>query len=259
VYFGALILKINLQLIEMKTKTVFFGALIAALALSSCTQESNSVNDWLNPNLSYGSVSDQDGNTYATIVIGNQEWMAENLRTTKFCNGVPIPNVTDRNHWGSLNTSAWVYYDNDNQYDIPYGKLYNWYAANDLRNICPCGWHVPSDAEWTVLINYLDNNSLNGKSAIVGGWMKSMGTQYWQSPNAGATNQSGFSGLPGGWRIGTGTNKGFTDIGLLTIWWSTTEYSSNSAWTRQIGHNFEGLYREKPSKKNGFSVRCVKD
>jgi len=137
-------------------------------------------------------VTDIDGNEYATIQIGTQVWMAENLRTTKYCNGDPIPNVTDSLQWVNLATGAWAHNNNYSQYENLYGKLYNWYAVDDSRNICPCNWHVPTDAEWTTLIDYL------GGEGVAGGKMKSTGTQYWLSPNTDATNESGFSGLPGG-------------------------------------------------------------
>ena len=139
-----------------------------------------------------------DGYTYSSIVLGNgQEWMAENLRTTVYANGDPIPNVTDGQLWMNLTTGAWVHYDNDNQYENPYGKLYNWYTVADPRNVCPAGWHVPSDTEWSTFINYIDTNADGGNNIpnYAGGGMKSNGTQYWGSPNFGATNESGFSGL----------------------------------------------------------------
>jgi hypothetical protein len=106
--------------------------------------------DWLNPALTYGSVTDIDGNTYATIQIGTQVWMAENLRTTRYRNGDPIPNVTDKWKWGGLSRGAWCHYENDPKYEVPYGKLYNWHTVSDARKMCPTGWHVPYEAEWTV-------------------------------------------------------------------------------------------------------------
>jgi uncharacterized protein (TIGR02145 family) len=214
--------------------------------------------DYLNPNLTYGSVTDLDGNSYATIQIGTQTWMAENLRTTKYCNGDPIPNVTDGDEWSNLTTGAWSHYNNNTQYEIPYGKLYNWYAVEDSRNVCPCGWHVPTDEEWITLIGYLDIsadvNLIGIQSVTAGGKMKSSGTQYWQTPNTGATNESGFSGLPSGIRVG-----GFSNVGRLGRWWSSSEsstyfadvcelyYESGYVWT---------LYYDKPW---GLSVRCLMD
>jgi uncharacterized protein (TIGR02145 family) len=192
-----------------------------------------------------------NGYTYASIVLGNgQEWMAENLRTTSYANGDPIPNVTDANQWGNLTSGAWVHYNNDSQYENPYGKLYNWYSVVDTRNVCPTGWHVPSDTEYTFLSAYL------GGESVAGGKMKSTGTQYWQSPNTDATNESGFSGLPGDYRDISGS---FGDGGIEGYWWSSTEYDTGSAWDRSLHHNSDNAWRIFHLKTNGFSVRCLKD
>jgi len=192
-----------------------------------------------------------DGYTYSSIVLGNgQEWMAENLRTTFYANGDPIPNVTDANQWQNLTTGAWAHYNNDSQYENPYGKLYNWYAVDDSRNVCPTGWHVPSDAEWTVLSDYL------GGEAVAGGKMKSTGTAYWFTPNTDATNESGFSGLPGGDRSSNGT---FNAGGGTGLWWSSTEGDTVNAWSRVLGYNDGAVYRDGLNKADGFSVRCLRD
>jgi uncharacterized protein (TIGR02145 family) len=192
-----------------------------------------------------------DGYTYSSIVLGNgQEWMAANLRTTTYANGDPIPNVTDDTQWQNLTTGAWAHYNNDSQYENPYGKLYNWYTVADPRNVCPTGWHVPSDAEWTVLCDYL------GGGAVVGGKMKSTGTAYWLTPNTGATNESGFSGLPGGYRNLGGT---FGNIGANGLWWSSTEDGTDSAWFRALSYDSGHVYRSNGGKANGFSVRCLRD
>ena len=192
-----------------------------------------------------------NGYTYTSIVLGNgQEWMAENLRTTTYANGDPIPNVTDANQWENLTTGAWAHYNNDSQYENPYGKLYNWYTVNDPRNVCPTGWHVPTDAEWTVLIDYL------GGESVAGGKMKSTGTQYWLYPNTDATNESGFSGLPGGFRNGNGTFLGIGDFGY---WWSSTEDGTYFAWDRALDYSSGGVSRGNVYKESGFSVRCLRD
>ncbi len=191
-----------------------------------------------------------DGYTYASIVLGNgQEWMAENLRTTTYANGDPIPNVTGA-EWENLTTGAWVHHNNDSQYENPYGKLYNFYTVDDPRNVCPTGWHVPTDAEYTLLNDYL------GGETVAGGKMKSTGTQYWSSPNTGATNESGFSGLPGGARNFNGT---FIYIGGIGLWWSSTEYVPGLAWYRSLDYNEPIFYRPDNSTKCGFSVRCLRD
>ena len=188
-----------------------------------------------------------DGYTYSSIVLGNgQEWMAENLRSISYANGDPIPNVTDLTQWINLTTGAWSHYNNDSQYENPYGKLYNWYTVADPRNVCPTGWHVPTDAEWTLLSNYL------GGDPVAGGKMKSTGTQYWLSPNTGANNESGFSGIPGGLR----NPGGFGGINSYGVYWTSTiglnpkDLDSQSTW---LGTLFPA------SGTWGVSVRCVKD
>ena len=195
-------------------------------------------------------MTDQEGNSYQTIKIGEQEWMAENLRTTSYANGDSIPNVTDANQWENLTTGAWAHYNNDSQYENPYGKLYNWYTVNDSRNVCPTGWHVPSDAEWTVLSDYL------GGESVAGGKMKSTGTQYWESPNAAATNESGFSGLPGGIRINNGS---FYELALLGFWWSSTEEGANNSLYSQLRYGDGSVYRDNGGESFGLSVRCLRD
>lgn len=162
---------------------------------------------------------DADGNVYSTVVIGNQEWFAVNLKTTKYNNGTPIPNVTSNSDWGNLTTGAYAWYENNEAtYKNAYGALYNWYAVN-TGNLCPTGWRVPTDAEWTTLANYV------GGESVAGGKLKSTRTApdahpRWESPNTGATDEYGFSALPGGYRSGSG---GFSSIGGNGNWWSSTE------------------------------------
>ena len=194
------------------------------------------------------------GYTYATVVLGNgQEWMAENLRTTTYANGDPIQQVTDGDEWSAISTGAWAHYVNNASYEDPYGKLYNWYAVADPRNVCPTNWHVPTDAEWTVLTDYL------GGESVAGGKMKSTGTQYWASPNTGATNESGFSGLPGGSRHSLdGT---FSYLGNGGSWWSASENENvaDYAWNRTLLYSTAGIYQDDNDKWTGFSVRCLRD
>jgi uncharacterized protein (TIGR02145 family) len=208
-----------------------------------------------------GAGVDFDGYSYASIVLGNgQEWMAENLRTMVYANGDSIPNITTPNQWSNLTTGAWAHYNNDNQYENPYGKLYNWYTVSDTRNVCPNGWHVPSDSEWNMLIGYLDssfNPSIQGtQSSIAGGMMKSIGIQYWITPNTGATNQSGFSAVPGGTRITSGT-YGF--IGGNGFYWSSTVIGTGLAWYRYLGSSSGGVGRDYDNWEDGYSVRCIRD
>ena len=191
-----------------------------------------------------------DGYTYTSIVLGNgQEWMAENLRTTTYANGDPIPNVTDNTQWENLTTGAWSHYNNVSQYENPYGKLYNWYTVADSRNVCPTGWHVPTDAEYTLLTDYL------GGGSVAGGKMKS--TAYFASPNTDATNESGFSGLPGGKRYAlTGT---FTFFGTGGYLWSSTQSSTSTAWFLTLYNDYGFVTRNAEIKNDGYSVRCLRD
>lgn len=195
------------------------------------------------------SVTDIDGNEYPIVQIGDQCWTAENLKTTRFADGSVIPNVTSVDSWINLSTPAWCNYENSPANDITYGKLYNWFTVADPRNVCPTGWHVPTDAEWTVLTDYL------GGQDVAGGKMKT--TSGWQSPNTGATNESGFSGLPGGFRYDYGGD--FGSIGYYGYWWSSSESSASAAWYRFLFYNNDYASRNSSYKQGGFSVRCLRD
>jgi uncharacterized protein (TIGR02145 family) len=204
-----------------------------------------------NSTLTYGSMTDQDGNVYKTLVIVTQEWMVENLRARTYRNGVVIPEVTDAATWGGLTTGASCWYNNDSAtYACPFGRLYNWYAVASSNNVCPTGWHVPTDAEWTTLENQL------GGSSIAGGKMKSTGTLYWQSPNTSADNSSGFSGLAGGSR---NNNGAFGNFGYDGYWWSSSENNTYSALSRLMNYNNGNTYSTNANKSVGFSVRCMRD
>lgn len=188
-------------------------------------------------------VTDSDGNSYETIQIGTQLWMKENLKTTKFCNGDDIPNVTT-NAWYSLTTPAWTYYNNDSaSNNNGYGKLYNWYAMRDARNVCPCGWHVPTKAEWETMANYL------GGLAAAGEAMKS--TTGWIQ-NDWATNSSGFTGLPAGLRLLPNTLLYDKWDGA---WWQNSPYGE----AKQL--HVDSFYLLNPvfDEEVGLSIRCVKD
>jgi uncharacterized protein (TIGR02145 family) len=152
----------------------------------------------------YGSnITDVEGNSYKTVYIGTQQWMGENLKVSKYSDGTTIPNVTNDSQWSNLTTGAWAYNNNDEANNAKYGKLYNWYAVNPTtngnKNICPTGWHVPTDAEWTVLTDFLGGD-------VAGGKLKEVGTINWKSPNTEAINVSLFTGLPGGLRDYNGDN-----------------------------------------------------
>lgn len=194
-------------------------------------------------------ITDIDGNTYRTIKIGNQWWMAENLKVTHYRNGDFIPNVTDGNEWWfNLTTGAYCNYDNNVNNVTTYGRLYNWYAVNDSRNIAPEGWHVPSDAEWQTLVN-----SLGGKEDA-GGKMKESGTAYWDRPNTGATNESGFSALPSGIR-----SQNFAFMGTWAWFWSSSIYIGNYAWSWDLTYDQSRIRQTYNLERYGFSIRCIKD
>ncbi len=205
-----------------------------------------------NTGLTYGTVSDIDGNIYKTITIGTQTWMAENLKTTTLNDGTPIQNVTGDTEWGDLTTPGFCIYDNEGlDYKDIYGCLYNWYAVN-TNNLCPAGWHVPSTDELTTL------------STFLGGWdiavdkLRETGNTHWRPPNEGATNESGFTALPGGNRSNPWYS--FYNLGDLSNWWSIDEESSTYAYSLQITTfmtNSAGIASR--YKRNGFSVRCMKD
>jgi len=212
--------------------------------------------------LETGTVTDIDGNVYQTVKIGDQLWMAENLKVTHYRNGDAIPNVTDSTDWGNLTTGAYCNYYNDANNATTYGRLYNWYAVNDSRNIAPEGWHVPSDEEWKTLEMYLgmsqsDADDSGRRGTGVGGKMKEAGTEHWNSPNTGATNESGFSALPGGYRSYKGTY--YYGRGYFAHFWSSTEYDSDGAWYRDLYYNDSGVWRGYINERDGVSVRCVRD
>ena len=196
-------------------------------------------------------VSDIDGNVYQTIKIGNQIWMAENLKVSHYRNGDAIPNVTDDTDWSNLTTGAYSEYDNNSANVDTYGRLYNWYAVDDSRNIAPAGWHVPTDNEWQTLVDYLGGNS------VAGGKMKETGTEHWNSPNTGATNESGFTALPGGNHDYDSGN--YIEMGDYAYFWSATDGDSNFAWTRLLHYQYSIVIRSYGYKRGGWSVRCVRD
>jgi uncharacterized protein (TIGR02145 family) len=214
-----------------------------------------------NATIPYGTMTDQEGNSYRTVRIGNQIWMAENLRTTKYRNGTIIPNITDNTQWQSITTGAYCSYNNNTSNDCPYGKLYNWYAVVNTNQLCATGWHVPSDAEWNTLVANLDPlynpNAQGSQSNTAGGKMKSTGILYWLSPNTDATNSSGWSGLPGGYR--GNTNGSFFSIGSNGGWWSSTLDNLVASWYRSFDYDKGNVFRFGYTKSTGFSVRCVKD
>jgi uncharacterized protein (TIGR02145 family) len=202
---------------------------------------------------------DGDDNNYPVIKIGTQVWMAENLKTTKYSDGTTIPLVTNPSDWLSLSTDAYCWYNNDETaYKSPYGGLYNWYAIstnnNGGKNVCPAGWHVPTDAEWTTLTTYLGGENLAGGKMKATGTIED-GTGLWTSPNF-ATNESGFTALSGGSRWATGT---FNEMTTTGFWWSSTEYSMFYSWFRSMMNVSNAANRNNLNKNEGISVRCLKD
>ena len=227
---------------------IYFLTLTSALIilLTACKKEDN--NDNPPPVII---VTDIDGNIYNTITNGTQVWMKENLKVTRYRNGNDIPNVTDSIAWSTLTTGAYCSYDNNTINANSYGYLYNWYAVSDSQNIAPTGWHVPSDDEWTTLIEYL------GGSDVAGGKMKETGTNYWVDPNTGATNESGFTALPGGYRYSL---DGMCYLlGKGGYWWSSTTADASDAWLSSVIYNNTHSPQYYYNKRHGYSIRCVLD
>lgn len=200
-----------------------------------------------------GTVSDIEGNIYNTITIQNLVWMAEDLRTTKYKNGDLI--ATTNPH--SLDISGeempkyqWAYEGNEDHVSI-YGRLYTWYTATDIRGVCPINWHVSTEAEWDALTNYL------GGEEIAGGFLKEAGTDHWNSPNEGATNELGFNALPGGYRNFTGI---YYLIGTLSNWWTIDKTDSSRQVISYLVSMETKIHKSTSlDKKNGANIRCVKN
>ena len=198
-------------------------------------------------------ITDAENNTYKTVYIGTQQWMAENLKVSKYSDGTTIPNITDNTQWQNNTTGAWSYYNNDAANNAKYGKLYNWYAvsktSNGNKNVCPSGWHVPTVGEWMVLTDYLGNSPA--------GKMKEVGTTSWISPNTDATNTSLFTGLPGG---GRNSNGDYNLIGGSGYWWSSSEGIGfqGLAWYCRLDNSILASTILQ-GKEHGMSIRCLKD
>ena len=199
-------------------------------------------------------ITDIDSNVYHTVTIGSQVWMVENLKTIRYNDSTEIPLITDNSAWENLNTPGYCWYNNDTANKNNYGALYNWYTINTSK-LAPTGWHVPTVAEWTILINFL------GGVKIAGGKMKSTGTiqsdsGLWFEPNTGATNSSGFTALPGGYRYFSGS---FDYLTKNAFFWSSSKSIGSYAWSPILYYNFESVSKGSSLKSYGFSVRCVKD
>lgn len=218
--------------------------------LSFKTAESTSThgNIAFNPNITYGSMIDAEGNIYKTVTIDKQTWMAENLRVTKYLDGNSIPVITDALAWSSTTSGAVCNYNNDEKNVVTYGRLYNWYAI-ETDKLCPTGWHIPTDVEWTTLIDFL------GGESVASAKLRETGVSHWNSPNAGATNESGFTGLPAGSRDDAGKFYAMNENGN---WWSNTLSTNNvSYWYMNNLNN--SIHTAPVNKMSGFSIRCVKN
>jgi uncharacterized protein (TIGR02145 family) len=200
------------------------------------------------PESETGTVTDYEGNVYKTVKISDQWWMAENLKSTKYNDGTSIPLIKKLSEWIALSTPGYCWQINDTAFGNIYGALYNFYAISTGK-LAPAGWHVPTDDEWTTLVTYL------GGEDIAGGKLKEADISHWSSPNVGATNQSGFSALPGGRR----NWEDFRYLGSAGIWWSASEYLNTNSWCYMMSFSHEGVGRFFTDKYIGNSVRCVKD
>lgn len=240
----------------------FFPIIIIGVSLilfNGCNkdEDENGGNDTrkivFNPDKTYGTLTDNDGNVYKTITIGTQTWMAENLKTTKYANGDSINHITEPGLWETTTEGAWTYYKNNSELNTDYGKLYNWLAVEDTRNICPSGWHIPNDPEWEDLLIYL------GGYEIAGAKMKETGLNHFSYSNEGSTNESGFTALPGGMKD---YGSWSFDLGLSGFWWSSTnanDYYDLEAYYYYISRDVDAVMDGIGDKNNGASCRCIKD
>lgn len=202
-------------------------------------------------------VTDVDGHTYPVVTIGAQCWMAANLRVARYRDGSAIPNVTDNATWNGLTTGAWCHFGNNAGHDTVYGKLYNWYAVEDPRGVCPLGWHVPLDDEWIQLADFLGGESVAGGAMKTTGDLES-GTGLWHAPNTGATNSSGFSGIPNGGHFSS--NGGFFDfLETFSYWWTSSELGPGTARCRVLFTMLADIGWGNEPKENGFCLRCLRD
>ncbi len=238
---------------------------------------------WLNPDLAYGSVTDIDGNAYATIRIGKHEWMAENLNVSRYQNGDTIPHIIDDGEWSELTAAGWCYYDNSPDYGVVVGKLYNWYVVSDKRNVCPSGWRVPTDAEWRDLeIAAGVPESQVGKASERGGAIEAgrqLKSGHWanfdflwtladtmfnalghDADTSATANRTGFSALAGGVRGLVAQSGDFSLQGNWGMWWALTSENEPNIWVRTLRNQSNGIGRDKYALKTfGMSMRCVRD
>lgn len=237
-------------IIRKKPGIVCFYLFTAILVLyQGCTKEKETIYLNIKPWVNYGTISDLDGNVYKTIAIGSQTWMVANLTTTKLNDGTPIPLVTDAKLWSGLESAACCWHDNNPAYHVTYGVLYNWYAVG-TNKLCPAGWHVPTDEEWTLLTNYA------GGEYVAGARLKEAGLIHWNSPNTGATNQTYFRALPGG--ILNSSDSLFQYLHKTGCWWTSTAIK-NLAFSRLMFDSSVSVEKVLTARTDGLSVRCIKD
>ena len=194
-------------------------------------------------------VTDIDGNVYHVIRIGNQTWMQENLKVTHYRNGDPIPNITEHADWINQTEGAYCNYHNSNMFASTYGRLYNFHAVKDERKLAPEGWRIPTNEDWMEL-------EFQYGGVLTAGPLKETGTTHWASPNIAATNESGFTAVPGGSR---GDEKDFNQDGIRGYWWNTSESFAHFAWFRTMSNDESMLNPGFTTKTTGMSVRCIKE
>jgi uncharacterized protein (TIGR02145 family) len=265
--FLSLFLIINTNQLQAQNDSIYFwktGVLLEKRSIKTADLDSIT---FKRPNSTViivpgSNVIDIDGNIYQSVTNCNQSWTTSNLNVSKYSDGTPIPQVTNPTLWGSLTTGAWCYYYNDPASESVYGKLYNWYAVAGIydaaslanpslrKNLAPTGWHVPTNVEWTNLTSCL------GGDSVAGGKMKETGTIHWRAPNIDATNNSGFTALPGGYRSPNGT---FYNESISGLWWSSSEDNVSSAWGLSLNFDYGGSIIQTNEKNYIFAVRCIKD
>ena len=268
--------------VKAQNDSIFFwknNAMIHKQSIKTADLDSITFRRPANPNglnIPGPNVTDIDGNTYQSVTNCGLTFTKQNLNVSKYTDGTPIPQVQDPTQWANLTTGAWCYYNNDPANGAIYGKLYNWYAVAGIydaasaanpalrKKLAPTGWRVPTDAEWSNLINCLDPNADGGNTLpnVAGGKMKSIGTQQagtglWQDPNTAATNESGTTGIPAGVRHSDGSFLIFGDFGF---WWSSSEANiTEHAWFRSLRYDSGSAQRGQQFERFSFSVRCVRD
>ncbi len=240
----------------IKIEIRFYSFLLTAIILMSngCTTKSFGQQNGR-------TVSDIDGNVYNTVIIGDQEWMTENLKTTRYSDGTPIPNVTDITEWRNIDAPGYVWYNNDISNKDIYGALYNWHVVGEKKDLCPTGWRVASDEDWKKLemnvgMSLEQANGVVWRGTNEGGKLKEAGIKKWASPNEGATNESGLTIVPSGRRDSSGR---FYDIETGSTIWTSSGTSKSCAYYRHFASTNSGIGRNpEGDKKFGLAVRCIK-